>query len=316
MNTRTDIKKMISPDAKIALDYLVTVVNAANDKDMENALIVIKTELETVSRNNLLGTIQADEFQTKLNQININILKIIDYLPDNYLNLSNTPSAAAIVSNTKSTDDSDSQKNRLIVSGLLRELLDFEVLWARDQADPTIVNNYNLSSWYNTKRQTLVNQIIWFLESTHTTVSTSEYVNIARGLVSVFDDNKAEQYFKRAISTIDVYTDSVTSKLSGVRSYANFLYTKGRADEGSKQYDSAIMQGEDSTTYALNGYTRHMQFSSEWEVQNIPAANAAADAAKGYYNKITFIGTRNYWLNLLNTMINSKKSATTNAPAK
>ena len=316
MNTRTDIKKMISPDAKVALDYLVTVVDAANDRDLENALIVIKTELETVNRNSVLGTLAADEFQTKLNQININILKIIDYLPDTYLNLSNTPSAAAIVSNTKSTDDSDSQKNRLIVSALLRELLDLELKCAGDQAVSTYVYNYNLSSWYNTKRQTLVNQIIWFLESTHTTVSTSEYVNIARALVSVFDDNKAEQYFKRGISTIDVYTDSVTSKLSGVRSYANFLYTKGRADEGAKQYDSAIMQGEDATTYALNGYTRHMQFSSEWEVQNFTAASAAADAAKAYYNKITFVGTRTYWLNLLNSMVNSKKPVANNAPAK
>ncbi len=315
MNTKTDIKKMISPDAKVALDYLVTVVDAANDKDMENALIIIRTELETVSRNNVLGTIQADEFQTKLNQININILKIIDYLPDSYLNAINTPSAAAIVSSTKGNDES-SPSNRLIVSAFLRELLDLEIQNAEDHTDANYANNFNLNSWYNTKRQTLVNQIIWFLESTHTTVSSSEYLNIARALVSVFDDTKAEQYFKRAISTIDVYTDSVTSKLTAVRSYANFLYTKGRSEEGAKQYDSAIMQGEDGTTYSLNGYTRQMQFGSEWEVQNFTAANIAADAAKNYYNKINYVGTRNYWLNLLSTTVNAKKPQPSNAPNK
>ena len=315
MNTRTDIKKMISPDAKVALDYLVTVVDAANDKDMENALIVIKSELETVNRNNVLGTIQADEFQTKLNQININILKIIDYLPDSYLNASNAPSAAAVPT-IRGKDDSDLQSNRIYVSGLLRELADLEISNAKDHTEVNYSANFALNSWYNTKRQILVNQIIWFLESTHTSVSGSEYVNIGRALVSVFDDSKGEQYYKRAIATIDVYTDSVTSKLAAIRSYADFLYRKGRPDEGAKQYDSSIMQGEDATTNALNGYTRQMQFSSEWDVQNFTAANSAADAAKMYYNKILNTGSRNYWMGLLNTAINSKKPPSSNAPNK
>ncbi len=316
MNSRIDIKKMISPDAKVALDYLITVVDVAKDKDLENALIVIQTELETANRNNVVGALLGDEFQTKLNQININILKIIDYLPDAYLNASNTPSSAAMVPTTNGKDDADTKNNRVYVSSLIRELVEIEITNAREHTEVNYAANFSLNSWYNTKRQVLVNQIIWFLESTHTTVSGSEYVNIARALVSVFDDNKGEQYYKKAISTIDVYTDSVTSKLAAVRSYADFLYRKGRADEGRKQFDSAIMQGEDGTTYALNGYTKQMQFNSEWDLQNFDAANKAIDEAKTFYNKIQNISSRNYWLNLLNTTVNAKKPPVANAPNK
>ena len=86
MSSKAEVKNMISPDPKVALDFLINLVSNAKDAERENSFIVVKSNLETLNHNQQVGVISYDEYSTKVSQITANILYLVDSLPDTYFN--------------------------------------------------------------------------------------------------------------------------------------------------------------------------------------------------------------------------------------
>ena len=281
MSSKAEVKIMISPDPKVALDFLINLMSNAKDAERENSFIVVKSNLETLNHNQQVGVISYDEYSTKVSQITANILYLVDSLPDTYFNSGDSKQVLS------PDDDANYATKRAMASKLIKELSDFEIQYATLSYQNLNQNNdYDVDTLFNSKREALVYQIIWFIESNNLSISSADYVVIAMSLVSVYDDTRAEQYYKKAISNIDAFTESAISKISAKRSYASFLYLKGRLDDGAKQYDGAILQGDDDTTLSINGYTLQLKYGSESYFMNKDNADKAYQDAMGYYSKI------------------------------
>jgi tetratricopeptide (TPR) repeat protein len=292
--TNTEIKRMISTDIDAALDYLETLF--VNDNDSFNMLMVVRGDLKETEKLKLIG--DDNQYRMNLNRINLSLLKIVDDLPD------------ASVKNSEKTDNAQDdvvvqQEKRILAFNLNKELWDLTIY--ETEARASFPDNYpTLFSNFNGKRQILVNNIIWLLEAYHLTVSTAEYMNIASALNSVYDTIKAEKYYKKAIEIIDEYTDSYISKITAIRSYANFLYQMNRPLEGAKQYESAIAECKNDADYLTNGYTYQLRFVAESSVKNYDKAIEAYKKAKEHYEKISY-GTKSQ--NNIKVLENAWKAA-------
>ena len=281
MSSKAEVKKMISPDPKVALDFLINLMSATKNSERENSFIVVKSNLETLNHNQQLMLITYDEYSTKVSQITANILYLLDSLPETYFNSDDLKQVL------NPDDDANYATKRAMASKLIKELSDFEIQYATLSYQNLNENaNYDIDTLFNSKREALVYQVIWFIESNNLSISSADYVVIAMSLVSAYDDTRAELYYKKAIANIDAFTESAISKISAKRSYASFLYLKGRLDEGSKQFDGAILQGDDDTTLSINGYTMQLKYYSESSISNKEKADKAFQDAMGYYSKI------------------------------
>lgn len=292
MKTNTEIKRMISSDIDAALDYLEGLF--AHDNDAFNMLIVIRSDLKHTGQLKLIG--DDTQYRMNLNRINLSLLKIIDDLPDSSVKRSESTDNTAI-------DIVFQQEKRFQVFNIIKELWDLNLY--ETQARAANPDHAMLFSQMNSKRQLIVNNIIWLLEAYHLTVSSAEYLHIASALNAVFDNVKAEKYYKKAIEIIDEYTDSFSSKITAIRGYANFLYQMNRPEEGAKQYDSAVFESNNDVDNFTNAFTYQAKFLDEASLQNYDKALEAYKKAKNHYGKIKNSRQSQYNLRLLENLWNS-----------
>lgn len=292
MKTNTEIKRMISVDIDAALDYLESLF--ANDNDAFNMLIVIRSDLKQTEKLKLIG--DDAQYRMNLNRINLSLLKIIDDLPDSSVRRSENTESTAM-------DVVFQQEKRFLSFTLLKELWDLNL--HETEARAINPDNQLLFSQMNSKRQIIVNNIIWLLEAYHLTVSSAEYLHIASALNGVYDNVKAEKYYKKAIEIIDEYTDSFSSKITAIRGYANFLYQMNRPEEGAKQYDSAIFESNNDVDNFTNAFTYQGKFLDEASLKNYENAVDAYKKSKNHYAKINNIGVSQYNMRLLENLWNS-----------
>jgi tetratricopeptide (TPR) repeat protein len=292
MKSRIEIKQMIAAKPKEALEYLESLVDQQKNTEITNVLILIQSELNEIEQMNLSGTSSYDEYRRGMNRINLNILKIVDDLPDGYFET---------VQDKKSAKDThyEIDQTRMQVSTLIRDLVDIGIQDV-NYANPTI------SGFLNSKRHIITNQVVRLVEKSGLSISGAEYLVIANALHSLMDNVKAEQFFKRAIENIDEYTDSAISKINVIRSYADFLYRINRAADGAKQYATALVQGTMDEDYLINGYTYQMKFYNEADIQNYGIAIEDYKMAKSFYQQVGNSMVRNYNLNALENTWNSK----------
>ena len=299
--TNTEIKRMISVDTNAALDYLETLF--ADDNDTFNALIVIKSDLKQTEKLKLIGN--DTDYRINLNRINLSLLKIIDDLPESSIRNSENEDNPA--------DLAIQREKRFQSFTILKELWDLNIYESEARANTP--DNQILFSQMNSKRQIIVNNIIWLLEAYHLTVSSAEYLHIASALNGVFDNVKAEKYYKKAIEIIDEYTDSFASKITAIRGYAGFLYQMNRPEEGAKQYDSAIFDSNNDVDNFTNAFTYQAKFLDEAGAKNYEKAIEAYQKAKNHYEKINNIGISQYHMrNLENLWKNAQIPTTFNRP--
>lgn len=123
--------------------------------------------------------------------------------------------------------------------------------------------------------------------------SLEDYAGMANGYMnfaSLYNEHKkykkAEEYYKRAIETIDEYTDSATSKVVAARSYATYLYSINRVEEGAKQFKAAILTNSNDLGNTMNGYTFQLKFAAEADLVLIDHAVISYMQAKEYYSQI------------------------------
>jgi tetratricopeptide (TPR) repeat protein len=300
---RVDIKKKIADDAQDAISFLLELVESKNDQDEEimNPLITIAAELKRAKKENLLGTGGSnDDFQRHLNNINANLLKIVDILPEHYFN---ETTASTVLEQSALLEPAYIHQQAMFsqVTGLIQNLIDIDIQYSQIEDNPL------LGSYLNTKRQVNIDHIMRISIGNGLTLSSSQYTVIAVALHNVLDNIRAEQYFKKAIEIIDPYSDSVHTKLAAMRSYAYFLYNLSRYEDGAKQYESAIVKGNSDFDQYLNGYTWQMKFNSEASHQRYQAAKEAYEKAKACYEQIKNVTVRNHNLNGLEAMMKASQ---------
>ena len=288
MKSRIELKKEITKSSMKTIELLEKILAEKEDSTFVNLLIVIKSDLNKTIELDISGVSDKDDYRRGINRVNVNILKIIDDLPSHYFDEQEE------VSGTKEYDKDASE-----ISSLIRELSELEIR----EADS---NNQNTKGYINSKRHIIAIQVIRMIEQTQVSISSLEYSLIAYSFYRSVDIIKAEQIYKKAIGNIDVYTDSAQSKINAMRSYANFLYNISRYNDGAKQYESAILEGDTETSNVINGYTYQSKFANESDIPNYENALISYKTAKEFYMKIRNNIVRNHNLNDLATIWNSK----------
>lgn len=300
MKSKVEVKKMIVESASEVLNYLEELTSNENDAAIFNLILTIKSELSDLNKLKLGGNISLEEYRRILSKIRLNILNITEEIPDRYFSRKEEEagSNAAIFQN---------ENIYIEVFSLIRQLADIRIQEINADSSPSAEA---LHSHLNSSRHILVNQIIKLVEVKQFSLSSVEYRIIAEAFQAVYDNVKAEEYFKRAIETIDEYTDSTNSKIVAIRSYAGFLYLMNKPEEGAKQFASAILNNTNDISNNFNGYTFQMQFANEVDVGNYDLAIECYKKAKAYYLKIGNIGVRDRNLSSLENTWNYKNMPT------
>ncbi len=270
-------------------------ISKHKDDQLTNTLIVIRGDLVDIERMYQIHVSDYDEYRRGLNKINLNLLKVIDDLPDQYFQESSRSERPETVTSVP-TDEI-----RLQISALIKEILDINI-----QEIQTSNNSY-IASILNHKRHIVLNQIVRLIESNKISIAGTEYMAIALAYNSILDMLKAEQYFKRGIENIDEYTDSAFSKIYIIRSYADFLYRNNRYSDGAKQYESAILQVQGDADNIVNGYTYQMKFVNESDIQDYEEAVKSYKKAKEYYLNIKNKIAQRYNMEQLENAWNAKQ---------
>ncbi len=292
---KAELKRMITSSSMETLDSLVGLVNKHQEEaQLANTLIVIRGDLVDIERMYQVQVSDYDEYRRGLNKINLNLLKIIDDLPNQYFEES-SESELRVDKTSVITD-----QLRLQVSTLIRDILDINI-------QENQIGNAYIASILNHKRHIILSQIVRLIESNNISVAGAEYMAIALAYSSVLDMLKAEQYFKRGIENIDEYTDSAFSKLYIIRSYADFLYRNNRYSDGAKQYESAILQVQGDTDNIMNGYTYQMKFVNECDIQAYEEALKSYQKSKDYYSNVENKAAKKYNMEQLEDAWNTKQ---------
>jgi tetratricopeptide (TPR) repeat protein len=289
MKSKIELKKMLADSSIKTLDYLEQLLVDKHDEENTNLMILIRSNLNSVEKVHTSGVSNYDDYQRGLNQVSVNILKIIDTLPDNYFS-----------TDTKERKTNDVNTYEIEVLSLLRALADIEI----KESDST---NAAVNAYLNSKRHLLAIQAIRMINQNNVSISSLEYSLIANAFFRNVDPVKAEEIYKKAIESIDEYSDTAQSKIRAIRAYANFLYNINRTTDAAKQYESAILEGNTEADNIENGYTLQMLFSNECDSQDYERAVKTYKKAKDYLLKIGNSQVRSYQLNFLETVWNNKK---------
>lgn len=276
MKSKIDVKRMLVKNSMEALSYLDELISEEKSVQLQNLIFITKGDLVDLAASKTAGTISHEEHSRDMSRIRLNILNIIEEVPDR---LFSTEAADENVTRTV-------QENHSVfieTLSLIRQLADLRVeefKYFNDQ------NRDAIYSHMNTSRHILVNQIVKLVEMNNFTLSSAEYRVIADAFQGVFDNVKAEEYYKRAIETIDEYTDSANSKVVAARSYATYLYSVNKVEEGAQQFKAAILNNPNDLGNTLNGYTYQLKFAAEADLGLIDHAIISYKKAKEYYNLI------------------------------
>lgn len=119
----------------------------------------------------------------------------------------------------------------------------------------------NVSSILNQENSFLLHQAVYLTGQIPNLVSAFELNTIAVAHANAWDMLIAEQYHKKAIQ----FCHNDFNKSLATRSYANFLFTQRRFEEGREQFRQAIilLKGGDNLVRYTNGLTYQMWAISE-----------------------------------------------------
>lgn len=138
-----------------------------------------------------------------------------------------------------------------LLSKILRTQLDNAKILKESSQDPQYMQM--VSSTLNQENAFLVNEASILIEQIPDMVGAVEYNTIAFSYANIGEDDYAEKYFRRAIHV----TDNPLDRGMTQRSFANFLFNRGRLDEARALYQDALQQlpKEDYRARQTNGYT-------------------------------------------------------------
>lgn len=289
--TRIELKRMIENNHLDLLNKLSELVDDSKDKRLQNLILLVKNNFIKLNDDEIKGIINPAEYSIQLNKVKVNTLSIIDELPDDLFdkNVKKRIESHTIHSNNIS----------LHISNLIRELFEINIKELE-------VGNKQILPTLNSKRGLLVNQIVHLIEKNNHQLSGAEYQIIAESFHKIFDNVKAEQYYEKAISTINEYTDSAMSKITIIRGYADFLYRINKPETGAYQYKSAILEDFSDDGNAINGYTLQMEFNNEVGLNKFDRAIEVYKNAKRHYMSIRNENLKNHYMSLLHEAWNSK----------
>lgn len=301
MKSKIEIKKLVGNDPMEALSYLETVFAAKADKQTFNLILLLQSQYNELKKAKSEGTISAGDANMTMNQIKLNIFSIID-------DTSEEDFKEVEPKNAQHGSDSNNMIFLEILK-LIRELTDFNIELAKYFNEP---NYLVVATNTNTKREVVVNQLIKLIRISDFELSVPDYKVIGDTFFNLFDYQRAEEYYKNAVTKVDEYTDSATSKVNAIRTYAGFLYNSGRPVEAFKQLETAILQNNSELSKLLNGYTCALIFFNEANVSNFDNALDFYKKALNFYQSINNSSIRDYWLIELKNNWHNSKAASTN----
>jgi hypothetical protein len=182
--------------------------------------------------------------------------------------------------------------SRLELRGLLQALSELERNHNElvTQADPLIAAA--LSSSYAAETSLLANQAYGVIASIPDHVSSSEYVQVALRLASIYDYDRAEPMFIRAIDT----ASNVYDYTGATRTYGGLLYQTGKPELGRQQYERAltvwsIFPTDSAAVRDSTDFTTELSWASTLLLNGYcNEVPAHMDKARGYMNKIKIPG--------------------------
>lgn len=287
MSSKREIKKMITDDLARAIQETEEIVG--NREDMFNLLLLLKRELNETEHLHRAGTSDYDTYRRGMNQISLNLLKIIDDLPEDSFS-DGTPDKGEREYSQVETD----------LAALIREITELEIR----EADS---DNHAVKGYINGKRHVVAIQALRTITQHRVSLSSLELSVVAYAFFRNVDLVKAEQIYRMAIENIDEYTDSAQNKIVAMRSYANFLYNINHHEDGAKQYEAAVLKGNGEIDNVTNGYTFLMKFGNECDAQNYSGAIQSYQRAKDYFRAIGNGSVRAYNLSSLEQAWNNKR---------
>lgn len=286
MPSKREIKKMITDDLARAIQDTEKIVG--NREEIFNLLLLLKRELNETEHLHRAGASDYDTYRRGMNQISLNLLKIIDDLPvDSF-------SEAA-------PDKGDREYSQIEtdIAALIREITELEIREADSE-------NHAVKGYINGKRHVVAIQALRTITQHRVSLSSLELSVVAYAFFRSVDLVKAEQIYQMAIENIDADADSAQNKIVAIRSYANFLYNTNRHEDGAKQYEAAVLKGNGEIDNVTNGYTFQMKFSNECDAQDYNSAIQSYKRAKDYFRAIGTGSVRAYNLGILEQAWNSK----------
>lgn len=284
MSSRIELKQLITEDTLLAMGKLENLLTEKEDKEFINILLVIKGNYNELEKNNRSGIVGIEDYHREINRINLNVLKIMDDIPAFYFDKPSEHQA-----------DEEFSRSEFEIAALIRELGELEIREAE-------LFQPNSKGYINSKRHIIAMQLVRMIEKTKVSVSSLEYSMIAYSFYRNVDIVKAEQMYKKAIENIDSYADSAQSKINAIRSYANFLYNINRFEDGAKQYESALLEGDTEANNFINGFTYQMKFANECGIADYNSAVISYKKAKEYYLNIKNSSNRLHNLNGLSNV--------------
>ena len=306
MQSKIDLKKQIGKKSDDILDYLENLLE--DDNTILNLILTIKSNFSHIKSQNMQGLLSFEDYNRSMTKIRLNILDIIDELPDKYFIVKKENDLEA----EKKEVRAESEVAFFEISKLIRDLAQINIERSKLQdsfSDLLAIKHTNI------QKQIINDQIIKFTEIYNITLSVSEYTLIADVFRSISDYTKAEVYYKKAINNTDVYTDSVVAKITAIRGYALFLYQINRPGEGLAQVQSAILEGESQQAQILNGTTYLLIFNKEARMKNYEPAIVAYAKAKACFSKVNDATVRrNHLIELGNAWINNNIPRTYEKP--
>lgn len=282
MITKLELKKMIALRDKIGLDKLEEILEKRPNKDEYNNFLIIRGEQSEIEKQNKLNITSAEDYQRGINRTYLNLLNVVDNLSDNEFEVIQAPKV--------NIDEPSSHREG--ISELVRELVEIDIREAQSQSA-------GVNSYLHSKRQVVAYQIVRMIEESGLVLSVQENITVAAALHRIMDNTRADQFYKRGINNVDVYTDSVIGKISAIRAYADFLYRTNRPEDGAKQYETAVLQGNSDEIFLFNGYTMQMKFVNEADMQQYNLAVEAYKEAKKNYLQVGNAMIKNFNLNNL-----------------
>jgi len=306
MKTKFEVKKLIEDNLLDVFDYLENVLTDKEESNFVNPLVILKSSFKETQQLNNLGAMDYDDFSRKIIQIKLNVLNLIDDIPNHFFE----SKTVQIDNKNKITIQSqDSDYTFLTISKLIRELVDIAADFSLNQNESIIRKNLN------DKRTVLVNQVSKLINRHQFSLSGIEYQIIANAFYEISDYDKATEFYKKAIESIDEFTESAVSKIISIRSYANFLFKINEIELGKKHYQTAILNVNSSQANLQNGKTYQMQFINYIEHRMVETAVESYQLAKEYYLKIENPTTKNRLIRDLKTIwLNSHVLAGTQIP--
>jgi tetratricopeptide (TPR) repeat protein len=138
-----------------------------------------------------------------------------------------------------------------LLSRIIRAQLDNAKLLKEHAADAAYVQM--VSSTLNQENAFLLSEATLLIEQIPDFVGAVEYNTVAYSLALAGEVVRAEEYYRRAIGV----TKSPFERATAQRSFAGFLFTRGRFDEARALYEDSLAQlpAQDPSSRQLNGYT-------------------------------------------------------------